>query len=75
MGIFEECMDEAESHRMLKVDAILKSLDKEDRESLLTALKEPSISPRRISIVLAKRNIKASRESISKWREINKIGL
>lgn len=75
MGIFEECMEEINSHRVLRVDAILQSLDKEDRESLLAALKEPAISSRRIASVLAKRNIKASRESISKWRELNKIGL
>ena len=75
MGIFEECMDEVQSRRILRVDSILQSLDKEDSESLLAALKEPAISSRRIVSVLAKRSIKVSRESIVKWRELNKIGL
>jgi hypothetical protein len=75
MGIFEECQKDASLNRLLKVDLLLADLNEEDRESLLSALREPSIPIRRIVKVLNKRGISVSREAISNWREHNKIGI
>lgn len=73
MGIFDECVQpkvDGQS-RGGKVDAVLNSLSKEDKESLLQALREESIPALRISNVLAKRNIQLGKTAITMWRSVN----
>jgi hypothetical protein len=73
MGIFEECVEPQQSrqYKGAKIDAILASLTKQDKESLIEALMEESISPERISNVLAKRGIVAGKHAIKYWRMAN----
>lgn len=70
MGILEECLAPITTVVPgAKIDAILKTLNKEDRQSLEAALREKSISPSRISDVLSKRGMSAGRDSINSWRK------
>jgi hypothetical protein len=73
MGIFEECVtpQNTRQYRGAKVDSILASLSKQDRESLIEALKEESISPERISSVLSARGIIVGKHAIKYWRMSN----
>jgi hypothetical protein len=72
MGIFEECLEENPSIKKgSKVDALLQKLDKEDRDSLLNALLEPSIHHNRIISVLEKRGYQVGKEAIVNWRSLN----
>lgn len=72
MGIFEECTSsQTKQYRGAKVDSILSALNKQDRESLLAALMEPSISPDRIANVLSGRGIAVGKHAIKYWRMAN----
>lgn len=73
MGIFEECTQPQESrqYRGAKVDSILASLSKQDKESLVEALMEESIPSERISRVLSKRGIVVGKHAINYWRMAN----
>lgn len=72
MGIFEECAAKSgKQYRGAKVDAILASLSKQDKESLLAALTEESISSEKISNVLSKRGILVGKHAINYWRMSN----
>jgi hypothetical protein len=70
MGIFEECI--APGKVVIagaKLDSIIESLDKEDKDSLLTALRDTRISSSRISEVLIKRGHNAGRDAVRSWRK------
>lgn len=73
MGIFEECAEPPRTpqYRGAKIDSILQSMEKKDRESLIAALMEKSIPAERISNVLAKRDISVGRQAIKLWRQAN----
>lgn len=73
MGIFEECAEppRTKNYRGAKLDSILQSMDKKDRESLIAALMEESIPAERISNVLSKRGISVGRQAINFWRMAN----
>lgn len=72
MGIFEECTEPSGVNpKGSKVNSILASLEKKDRESLLAALQEVSISPEKIATVLQNRGIDVGRSAIKLWRVAN----
>ncbi len=72
MGIFEECVTPQNArYKGAKVDSILASLSKQDRESLIEALKEESISAEKISLVLTRRGIAVGKHAIKYWRISN----
>lgn len=70
MGIFEECFvyKGSGTTRGGKVDSILNGMNKQDRESLLTALHETKISPNKIADVLTTRGIPVGKQAIQLWR-------
>lgn len=70
MGIFEDCLNAGNHsrYRGAKVDAIINSLPPKDKESLIAALDEPSISHEKIAHVLAQRGISISKDAIRLWR-------
>lgn len=73
MGIFEECLTHksAGTPRGGKVDSILNGMNKQDRESLLTALHESKISASKIAEVLTTRGQPVGKQAISLWRSVN----
>lgn len=73
MGIFEDCLDTGNQsrYRGAKVDTIINSLPPKDRDSLVAALNEPSISAERISHVLFQRGISIGKDAIRLWRMTN----
>lgn len=70
MGIFEECLASGKTSLPgSKLDLVIESLSKSDKESLLSALREPQISAPRISEVLRKRGHNIGRDVVRSWRK------
>ena len=75
MNIYEQCKSDSSKNEMCKVDVVLKSLSKQDAESLKKALLDSTISTRTIERVLESNNVRCGSWAINKWRKMNNVKL
>lgn len=75
MDFYEECKSDTKQRQTLKVDNLLKSLNKKDAESLRKALLDQDVPTRSIERVLRSNKIECGAWAINTWRKANNIKL
>lgn len=73
MDFYNECKQDVSKHSSLKVDALLRELSKDDRKSLLEALKDTDIPTRSIARVLEQSGYRCGRWAVGEWRKHNGV--
>ena len=73
MKLKDEFNAELSRTKSIKMDSLLEKLSKEDREYLLSVLKNPEIPTRLIERVLKKKNIQCGKSAILNWRRNNGV--
>jgi len=73
MKLKDEFNAELTRSKSIKIDSLLQTLSKEDREYLISVLKNPEIPTRLIERVLKKKNIQCGKSAILNWRRSNGV--
>ena len=73
MDFYEQCKTDANHKKQLKVDVVLKELDKKDSESLKRALLDETIPSRAIARVLEGNSIDCGVWAVNQWRKKNDV--
>jgi len=73
MKLKDEFNAELSRTKSTKMDSLLEKLSKEDREYLISVLKNPEIPTRLIERVLKKKDIQCGKSAILHWRRNNGV--